>query len=447
MGKDIMYWKNIKKIYGQAGHFCFHKNLKAWKLLPVFFLSIFIFLSGCASIYMPEVKKIPIDRFQPYEMPDGTKLFPGSADETIPDADILKINHEIKSLLDEKVVKIKNLDKRFNALIKIIVQKVNYDAIKDRFGVKTAQETFDTKTGNCLSFSNLFVAMARYSGFKTNFQEIPTLPNWTREKETLFMTKHIGTSVDIPARLNPVIQINIKGGLIGVDVDSGSDRFYFTPIYLDPMEPRLNPNFFRQITDDRAFAQFYNNIGSQRLAEGKDAEAFRYFVKAIKTDPELSYTWSNLGVVYRRNMQLDASEAAYLQGLAVIRSSRDISVMTIMNNLVNLYEIKGDTEKATFYENQVASFREKHPYYKYIAARTEFLDENYEMSIKRYKDAIRLKDDEHLFYYGLARAYQKTGNIEKAKKNIDKAIQYSWSNEKRIYYEKIRKELGSNTIN
>ena len=146
-------------------------------------------------------------------------------------------------------------------------------------------------------------------------------------------------------------------------------------------------------------------------------------------------------------MQLDASEAAYFQGLAVTRDSRDLSILTIMSNLTNLYELKGDTEKALFYENQVASFREKNPYYKYVAARMAFLGEYYEMSIKRYKEAIYLKDDEHLFYYGLARAYQKTGNVKKAEKNMEKAIQHSWSDEKKAYYKKALNKLANRDVN
>lgn len=444
-----MYRKDIKKADNQIGYFYFCKKIKARKPLSVFILSIFIFLPGCASIQLPEVERIPIDLFEAYETPDGTKIFPKSADETIPDSDILKINHEIKSLLDDKVVRIRNVDRRLDTLTKIIIQKINYDTVDDRFGIKTAQETFDSGTGNCLSFSNLFVAMARYAGFRTGFQEIPTLPNWSREGELLFFARHIGASIDIN-QFHQLVQLNNSSNSderLKFQVTEGSQRFYFTPSRLSPDTPEMNPYAYRSISDHRAFAQFYNNIGSQRMAEGNLTEAFRYFVKAIKTDPELNFAWSNLGVVYKMNSQLEASEAAYFQGLAVSRSSRDITVLTIMSNLANLYEIKGDTQKAAFYENQVASFRGKNPYYKYVAARIAFLDEYYEISIKRYKEAISLKDDEPLFYYGLARAYQKTGDIKEAEKNIDKAIQNSWSDEKRAYYNKIRKELGNSAVN
>lgn len=166
-------------------------------------------------------------------------------------------------------------------------------------------------------------------------------------------------------------------------------------------------------------------------------------MKAIKTDPELSFAWSNLGVVYRRNRQYKAAEDAYFQGLAVTRGYKDSSILTIMSNLARLYDLQGDTENATLYKNRVASFREKNPYYQYAAAKTAYHETLYNKSIKHFKDAIRLKDDEHLFYYGLALSYIKIGDIKKAKGNIHKAIRYAWSDRKKADYEQVREMIGN----
>lgn len=426
----------------------------SWKMkkLQIYFYSLMgIVLSSllfsCASIQVPVVEKISIERFEAYNMADGRKVFPKSAYESIPDADILEINQQVKSLLDDKVVNIRNPQKRLKKITKILLEKIEYDMVNDRFGSKTAQETFDTGTGNCLSFSNLFIAMTRYAGLTAEFQEIPTLPSWSREGELLFFTRHIGASVDIHEFRTEIAQIVLSGDRLKFERLDGSQRFFFTPTRLVPNTPDVSLLSYMSITDKRAFAQFYNNIGSKRLTEGDDEEAFRYFVKAIKTDPRLSYAWSNLGVVYRRNSQLDAALAAYFQGLAVTDGPRDTSIFTLMNNIANLYQIKGDSEKASFYEKELVNFREKNPYYKYTVARTAFLNSYYEMSIKRFKEAIRLKDDEHLFYYGLALAYIKTGDIKKAEENINLAIQYSWTDEKKAYYERVWNSVGDSFVN
>ena len=390
-----MYWNNLKKT---DNHICYHYFSKRWKglrMLSVFF--IFSLISGCASIPIPKVESMHVDMFPAYEMPDGTKIYPSSVDDTIPDVDVLAINDEIKDLINEEVKKIRDPQARLKMMSKILVQKISYDTMDDGYGVKTAQETFDTGTGNCLSFTNLFIAMARFAGFKSKFSEIPTLPNWIRDGEVLFFTRHIGASINVPNPAAQVIQLEVLDGRNRIITMDNSIRYYFAPSELSPDISRLSTFRFTNITDNRAFAQYYNNIGSKNLAEGNIPEAYRYFIKAIKTDPELSFAWSNLGVVYRRNNQPDAAEAAYLQGFAVTQGSSDTSVLTIMNNLTNLYNTTGEKEKAELYKTRLASFREKNPYYQYVAGKTAYDEKLFEKSVGLFKKAISLKDDEHLF--------------------------------------------------
>ncbi len=430
-----MYWNNIKNADNLIERISFSKIWKGFKILSAFF--VFSLISGCATVNLPDVEPIHIDNFPAYEMPDGSKIYPPSVDETIPDIDVLAINDEIKTLLDEKVKRIRDPQERLKTLSKILVQKIAYDTVNDSYGVKTAQETFDTGTGNCLSFTNLFIAMARYAGFKSKFSEIPTLPNWTRDGEVLFFTRHIGAYVDIRNTITQFIQLEFTDDNTRVLTLDSTIRYYFTPSELAPGDPEINTFGYRVITDNRAFAQHYNNLGSKQLAEGNAPEAFRYFIKAIKTDPELSFAWSNLGVIYRKNTQLDAAESAYLQGLAVTQGFRDTSILTIMNNLANLYNTTGETEKAELYQSQVVSFREKNPYYQYAAGKTAYDEMLFEKSVGLFKRAIRLKDDEHLFYYGLALAYMKTGENKKAEININNAIYYSQDEIRKTYYEKV----------
>ena len=75
----------------------------------------------------------------------------------------------------------------------------------------------------------------------------------------------------------------------------------------------------------------------------------------------------------------------------------------------------------------------------YISAR-----HNFEKSVGFFRKAIRLKDDEHLFYYSLALAYLETGETKKAEFNIGRAIKYSMDNRSKIFYEKIRDLINKN---
>jgi Flp pilus assembly protein TadD len=422
-------------------------SIKLIGQLSTFFtiLLLFSFVSGCSTIPIKMVDPISIDRFPAYKVADGVQILPQSVDKTIPDVDILAINDDIKKLIDEKAGRIRDPHKRLAELSEILIKVVQYDTVSDLYGVKTAQETFDAGTGNCLSFSNLYVAAARYTGLKAKFSEIPTLPNWSRDREILFFTKHIGAAVDIVNTFTQMIQLKTTGESGAFVTIDESMRYFFSPSELDPENFRLSAFGYETISDSRAFAQYYNNIGSRHLAEGNTKDAYRYFVKAIKVDPGLNYAWSNLGVVYKINNQFDAAEAAYLQGLSVTRGSKDTSLLSIMNNLAHLYDAKGDTENALFYKEQVVSFRKKNPYYQYAEGKTAYYDAFYDKSVGFFREAIRLKKDEHLFYYNLALAYLKTGDIKKAETNISQAITYTMDVNKKTFYKEMLASMKDKT--
>lgn len=409
-------------------------------------VAVTFFSPGCASMSIYWDAAPPIDQFQPYNGPDGIHISPGSVDMDIPDVDILSISSDMMSALDNAVDRRRNAKSRLDQLVKFLVYKVRYDTQADGYGAKTARETFESGSGNCLSFSNLFVATARYAGLKATYQEIPTPPNWERDGEALIFTRHIGASVDITEHMDQMILFEL-GGLERALALDGTRRYFFVPTMLNSYSTGVNWRFVSMISDQRAFAQYYNNLGSRYLAEGNGSEAFRYFIKAVKMAPKLGFAWSNLGVAYSRNHQFEAAGDAFLRGIAVTRGKRDTIALSIMSNMVELYKRSGDEEKAAFYKGEVAAFRQKNPYYQYALAQTAYNSTDYEQAVRRFKEAIRLKGNDHLFHYGLALAYAKLGNVKKAEKYIRKAKFYASDEINKSYYDKVRRDIENGSIN
>jgi Flp pilus assembly protein TadD len=400
---------------------------------------------GCAASGIPRVPAVPVDQFEPYVLPDAGIISPQSAWRDVPDVDILEVSNEMKALVDSAVATIRDPAKRLKALAEILAERIRYDTAADKYGIKTARETFESGTGNCLSFSNMFIAMARYAGLEAEYQEIPTPPNWARNGEVLFFTLHVGAFVDINDYDDYTVQLyGLQGNRVGVW--STTRRYMFTPSELGGYGPGTSPLSARPIPDHRAFAQHYNNIGSMHLSDGNYVGAYRYFVKAIHVDPKLNFAWSNLGVVYGRNGQFEAAAAAYRQGLSVSRGPDDVTVMTIMGNMARLYRRTGDAENADYFEKEVASFRERNPYYHYAMAKTAFYDALYGESVRHFKNAIERKDDDHLFYYGLALAYFKLGDLKNVEKSLDRAKHFAWDDDKKDYYDRVWEKLSGNGV-
>ena len=59
----------------------------------------------------------------------------------------------------------------------------------------TAADTFNHRTGNCLSFTAMFIAMAREAGLKAWFQEVKLPPEWSSVNDTFLVSMHVNAVV------------------------------------------------------------------------------------------------------------------------------------------------------------------------------------------------------------------------------------------------------------
>lgn len=388
---------------------------RRWKCSLLFWnLIILFFLWGCSSLPTIKPQDITIDGFPSLTVEEGVDIDPASDPFAVADVDTLALSEKMRRILDENIINIKSPQRRLEALLDIIYSNSLYSQTDDKHRTKTASETFESGTGNCLSFSYAFVAMARYVNLPARFQDVPTYPHWDRHRNLLFFNRHVSVIVETNPRTRYEIDFHQRGDL--------------------PYREKNQES--RSIPDERALAQYYNNVGSEAFASGNTKDAFRYFVKAIKVDPGLSYVWSNLGSIYSRNHQLEAAEKAFQQAIAI--NHREY---TAMSNLVRLYDKQGKTEKAEFYRQRVKFFRNRNPYYHFAISEKAFDEGQYAQTVKHLKSAIHRKEDEHQFHFAMARVYLKLGAIEKAEKSFEKARAYSPDETTQHYYSRMWKAL------
>ncbi len=48
-----------------------------------------------------------------------------------------------------------------------------------------------------MSFTNMFLSMARYVGLNASFQEVKVPPDWTRRGDSFVLSRHINVNVDL----------------------------------------------------------------------------------------------------------------------------------------------------------------------------------------------------------------------------------------------------------
>jgi Flp pilus assembly protein TadD len=109
-----------------------------------------------------------------------------------------------------------------------------------------------------------------------------------------------------------------------------------------------------------------------------------------------------------------------------------------MSNLANLYERRGDQERAAIYRNRVADHRQRNPYYRFQLAREAFLAEDYDTAIRHLDYAIRRKKNEDQFCFLLGLSHMKKGDGQAARRWLSRAQEVAATDAlKRRYSSKI----------
>jgi len=344
-------------------------------LRAVFAAACSALLAACASVSLP-------GRAPPPLLGDHARV-------EISDVDLLEITPRMQRFLDQYVTGYESSDMRRElltlALMDTSMLGFHYDARR----TFTARQAFETRSGNCIAFASLFVALAREAGLNARFHEVLIPPEWSREDETLIVTRHINVAVSSPQ------------GYYQVDISKEDLRRV--------MRKRI-------LGDREALALYYNNLAMEALFDSDLATAHAYLVKAIETAPRLADAWSNLGVVLSRNGQRDDAETAYLTALGIDGSERSAMV-----NLYGLYMAQERHQEAEALRRQVERYRRENPYYLLALSDRALEERKFEESISLLSRAIEKKEDEHLLHFAMARTQYLSGREDEAESSLLRA--------------------------
>lgn len=340
-------------------------------------LALSAVLAACAG---PQVRDLP-------EIP----VLTGQPTYDIPDADLLGMSPEMQDFVNRYSKRGSREESNAWSLAYATMDPFLLDFKYDPQITSTASEAFRARQGNCLTFSSMFVAMARSAGMNAYFQEIEIPPTWSNVNDNLLVSKHV----------NAVVYE--KGRTFTVDVSRRKGR---------EIEQA------RRLSDAEAQAQYYNNLGADALIANNLALAYAYFRKGLENDLKLDYIWSNLGVILRRNGQTEDAILAYNTALQLKPDK-----IVALNNLHVIYTEDGDLEAAGKFGNRVEKNRRKNPYYIQHLAEVAIEEHRYADAIDLARKAIRMDSGEYRFYYTLARSQYLAGKINLAQVSLDQARQ------------------------
>jgi tetratricopeptide (TPR) repeat protein len=194
----------------------------------------------------------------------------------------------------------------------------------------TAAEAFQTRAANCLSFTQIFVALARELGADVFFLAVDDVESYRRQGDLVLLAGHV------TAGFGPFHDLRVLDFTLGPEVD------YY----------RVRP-----VPDLTAVGMYYSNRGAEQLAAGRLEEATATLGIATALAPELASGWINLGVALRRNGDSAGAEAAYLRALEA-----DPRATSAYQNLAALVRLRGRAGEAEELLRLAAAAGTRNPY-------------------------------------------------------------------------------------
>ncbi len=317
-------------------------------------------------------------------------------------AEVFDLNSEMKLFVDQYVnSSAPELDRVYD-LVNAIFDDDKLNFVYDRSRTKTAAETFQEQSGNCLSFSNLFIAMARYAGLDARFQEVDMPPTWDKHGQIVVNAQHVN------------VVVFIEGRPFEVDLAATVDRI------------RIGT---RVVSDHRALAHYFSNKGVDSFGNGSPIRARENFKKAVRADPTCAFAWSNLAVSESTLGNLEVAEQAYQRSLELAPNR-----LGTLDNLVKLYEKMDRKADSSKLQKKVARYRRKNPFYHFLLGQRAFDRGAYEAAVHHFQQAVKRRSGDHSFHFQLAQALAHIGEMDKARKQLAKAEQAATQQEDQNRY-------------
>ena len=330
---------------------------------------------------------------------DGTTLFGRDVPAAEP-ISLLDLSPEMEDFLAPRITSPALGYTRFRRLLRELIDGGHFANMYVASGTYTAAETFHKGSGNCLGYTNMFIALARGAGLKARFQLVDTHPIWDVTQGYLIRNNHI----------NVVIE----------DVALPGMRDSHITIDFNLVQPDPDDSEYQLVSDDFAAALYYANIAVDHLRENDLERSFAYMKRAILTDAQNPIAWNNLAILYSRYGHPEVAEAVYRTALRIKRNDK-----SALSGLVVALEAQGRMEEALEVSRRVRYYQLRNPYYHYALAEQAFRNEDYALAMVSIEEAIDLRGKDARFFALRAETASILGDADLAARSARLAAKYA----------------------
>lgn len=291
------------------------------------------------------------------------------------------------------------------------VSQVNefiFDGLKLQYTLtptKNAVDTYRTRSGNCLSFVNLFVGVAREMGLNPSYVEVTDLQKWNHREGMVVSQGHI---------------------VAGMYIDGELHTYDFIPYRAKAYKE------FKPIDDLTAAAHYYNNLGAEALLGGDLGRAREMITIATRIAPRFDKAINNLGVVQARSGDSAQALETYKRGLAVTPDDP-----TLLVNMARALQQLGRGAEADQMLAKVEAVSTTNPFFFLYEGEVALGHGDTAKALAYMVSALRLDSELPEVHLGLVKVYLALGDLEKARHYLARALKLDATNQDALRYAKL----------
>jgi Tfp pilus assembly protein PilF len=270
---------------------------------------------------------------------------------------------------------------------------------------RDAVSTYESREGNCLSFVNLFVGVAREKGLNPYYVEVTDLHKWNHRDGMVVSQGHI---------------------VAGMYLDGVLRTFDFLP------DRRKAYKDFKPIDDLTAAAHYYNNLGAEALLAGDLPKARGLLETATRIAPRFDKAINNLGVAMARAGEPQKALELYRRGLAIVPDDS-----TLLTNMARTFQQLGRADEAAALLTRIEGANTTNPFFFIYQGEVALSQGEADKALDYMVRALRLDSELPEVHLALVKVYLALGDLEKARHYLGRALKLDATNEDALKYARL----------
>lgn len=323
----------------------------------------------------------------------------------LPNFDPLEVSERMRTFVRGDIDKINSERARVNALIGKLTDYGYYSNYYEDGLTLSAIDAFERKQGNCLSYTHMFIALARLADLDARYEIVNAPPSYSASQGILEHQAHIRARVVLPHRL-------YRTRYVTVDFNRRNIRQFEGRVVSDRFGKSLH---------------FANNAVAHWQADD-DISAFNNIVRALTLAPRNPDHWVNLAAFYRRAGKQSEAEAIYRYTLSL-----DPSHLVALGGIVFNAKAEDYTRAKAMLERR----RNNNAYYQFALAQRAYALKHYGDALQFVNRSLTLQKRNHEFFRLKGDILLSMDNHEDARKNYIQAINHASTPRERRKYERV----------